>query len=199
MDGELLCNDGTSEVIIADGPKSRPEQRKRDDDLGDRDDAGCGVSPNHAVTLSGNGAFAKVDGLLHNQTAGNAITCLAGWIRLHVVTRKNSNMALGMMFDHWMREHRRLKHRIRASNYFSISLAMVMAPMRTWRASRRVSPWLSPRGRVGCWPGKGRSDQRAPHECSPEPGSWCRRPQRCARQPRSLAFLGSNSYSAVSS
>jgi len=87
MDGELLCNDGTSEVVIADGPKSRPEQRKRDGDLGGRDDTGCGVSPNHAVTLLGNGAFAKVDGdgLLHNQTAGNAITCIAGWIRLHVV------------------------------------------------------------------------------------------------------------------
>ena len=104
MDGELLCNDGTSEVVIADGPKSRPEQRKRNDDLGGRDEAGCGVSPNQAVTLLGNGDFAKVDGdgLFHNQTAGNAITCIAGWIRLHVV-------ALRMMFYRWMHEHQRLK------------------------------------------------------------------------------------------
>jgi hypothetical protein len=111
MDGELLCNDGASEVIIADGPKSRPEQRKRDDDLGGRDDTGCGVSPNHAVTLLGNGDFAKVGGddSLHNQTAGNAITCVAGWIGLHVVTMKNSSMAFRMMFDRWMRERRRLR------------------------------------------------------------------------------------------
>jgi len=87
MDGELLGNDGTSEVIVADRPKSRPEQRKRQDDLGGRDHTGRGVSPNHAATLLRDGDFAKEngDGLLHNQTAGNAITCIAGWIRLHVV------------------------------------------------------------------------------------------------------------------
>jgi hypothetical protein len=50
------------------------------------------------VTLLGNGDFAKADGdgLLHNQTAGNAITRIAGWIRLHVVTMKNSSMAFRM-------------------------------------------------------------------------------------------------------
>jgi hypothetical protein len=111
MDGELLCNDGTSEVIIADGPKSRPEQRKREDDLGGRDDTGCGVSPNHAVTLLRNGDLAKVDsdGLLHNQTAGSAIACIAGWIRLHVVTKKNSSTAFPVLFDRWMHEQGRLK------------------------------------------------------------------------------------------